>query len=88
MIPAFGIVVGYYVLAFALLAAVAFVLAEMNGGYDRNCGGISTCNGPDHIVKIAALMSALVLITTGLSGNFVALIAGALLFKQILTGKL
>ena len=73
LIPAFGIAVGYFVLVLGLLALVAYILAELHGGYDHSCGGISTCHSGDYIVKIAALVTMMALLTVGLSGNLVAL---------------
>jgi hypothetical protein len=87
LIAALSVMVGYYILAFLVLAIIAFTLAELNGGYDRDCGGISTCNSSENILKIASGIVGLILITAGLSGNLIALVLGIILLRNIALGR-
>jgi hypothetical protein len=66
LIAPFGIALGYLILAIAVVGVIAFILAELNGGYDRSCGGISTCESAEYIAKIVGLTVALALVTAGL----------------------
>ncbi|PAT32504.1 hypothetical protein CLI93_00540 [Vandammella animalimorsus] len=74
----------FYTLAIGALALLSSLLADNNGGFDYDCGGISTCDSSDYIVMILAAASSIALIT---SGSILGVVVGILLFVSFIRGK-
>lgn len=86
LIPAMGIAGVFYAVILGALALTAVLIAIYEGGYDPTCGGISTCDTADVILKIATAAVALVLLSVGLGGSLLALALAIILLRALARG--
>ena len=77
-----------YFAIFLIIVFTAVIIETItSGGLDSTCSGQPTCQQADTISKLASGGVAAALLEAGASGNWLALILGALLAMNIFKGK-
>ncbi|MEW6712574.1 MAG: hypothetical protein AB1403_22340, partial [Candidatus Riflebacteria bacterium] len=73
----------YYMMMFAALAVISYFFAQINGGFDYDCGGISSCDSIRYIIAIVSGASVIALLV---SGSIVGVFIGILMVLSALKG--